>query len=189
VTIADGAVRALGAEHLPVYLCCHAAGHAFFRLKWMADISRVFDRLGPAGVSRACEWARAWGCERPFWAALLLDSQLRGRAPPLLDSAEGVLHAPLASYALRAIGRGESDREHAIRDIPEDLRAALYGMRLAASWRARAFPLLRLLTHPDDARVLKLGSEWVLLYAVLGRVLAAMRLAQRLFARHRSERS
>jgi hypothetical protein len=184
VPAANRALRGLGAADLVIYLCCHAAGHAFFRLKWLADIGRVFERQGPNRVRLALEQAQALGCDRPFLLSLLLQEQLLGRATLAIDERQRKAVAPLATHAMRAALREvKESAEHSLWDVPDDLRAAAYTMRLAPSWRSRLFAILRLLVHPDDAAVLNLGVEWCVLYALLGRALAARRLARRSFAR------
>jgi hypothetical protein len=39
--------------------------------------------------------------------------------------------------------------------------------------------MLRFLVHADDVRVLGLGAQWLVLYVILGRFLAAGRLIHR----------
>lgn len=178
VAIGTGRVRALAGAPLIAYLCAHAAGHAFFRLKWLADIHRAFLACGGERIASTLDRARAWGCGRAVLAALALHERLAGGIGVAVDARKRRL-APLVTHCMREILRPERAAGHRLGDVPDDLNAALYGMRLAEDWPARLFPLLRLLTHPDDTRVLGLGSEWALLYAILGRPLAACRLVGR----------
>jgi hypothetical protein len=80
---------------------------------------------------------------------------------------------------MRAIRRDERDAPPRIADVPALFHDFCYGLRLAETWRSRSFKLLQYLANPEDTRVLKLGSEWRMLYSVLGRPLALGRLWQR----------
>lgn len=188
VPIGLGSVRTLAGPPLLAYLCTHAAGHAFFRLKWLADIHRVFAHTSRPEMASTLAAARGWGCERAVVLALLLHEELTGLSTLPIEPAERRRMAPLVAYCRLALARPEADG-HGLTDIPDDLRALRYAMRLAATLPARLFPLLRLLTHPDDARVLKLGTRWVWLYAIAGRPLAARRLVGRTLAKPGGERA
>lgn len=183
VGIGDGRVRALGSATLTPYVCAHAAGHAFFRLKWLADVHRLLSSSTPSELSDALATARSWGCERAVAAAISLHAQLIGTTVPTLDQKQSRAVAPLVADCMRAILSPKDLSEHDLRDIPEDLRATAYRMRLGDCWHARLFPILRFLVHADDVRVLGLGVNWLVLYAVLGRFLAAGRLVHRTFSK------
>lgn len=187
VRIGQGSVRALGGNALITYLSAHAAGHAFFRLKWLADIHRVVLSLTPEEIYDALAQARRWGCERPLVLSLLLQEKFGGSSGRNLEPELQSHVAPLVGHCIRALLRPEHRGEHVLRDLPSDLHTAFYGSRLGNNWRSQLFPLLRLLAHSDDTRLLKLGVEWSLLYAVLGRLLAAYRLFCRRFLKPSAE--
>src|SRR5262249_50673676 len=173
-----------GGEFLPIYLCSHAAGHSFSRLKWMADIVRVFESIGTRGVNLAVDRSRAWGCHRSLIVAVLLQEWLVGQVSVTLNDEERKVAQPLAAFAMRAIlGSNNETANHGLLDLANDLRATIYAARLSSDWRALMFPVLRFLVHPDDVRVLKLGAKWSVLYALVGRALAIRRLAKRTFGR------
>ena len=187
VRIGQGSVRALGGNALIAYLSAHAAGHAFFRLKWLADIHRVFLSMTPEDIYDALAEARRWGCDRPVVLSLLLEEKLSGSSSRTLEPELRNQVTPLVSHCIRALLMPEYQGEHVLRDLPSDLRTAFYGGQLGNNWRSQLFPLLRLLAHSDDTRVIKLGVEWSLLYAVLGRPLAAYRLLCRTFMKPSAE--
>src|SRR5262249_45263070 len=82
VRLGTGVARALGPLDSAVYLCCHAALHGFGRLKWVADVARLFDSLDAAGISGVILHARQLGCERHVTVTLALLHRL-GRHYPM----------------------------------------------------------------------------------------------------------
>ena len=79
----------------------HAAGHVFFRLKWLADIARLFDRLGPDEVSGVVRHARSVGCERHVLLSLIVLEQSSSRRFSLLTHDQ---RRALGGLARRALG-------------------------------------------------------------------------------------
>lgn len=175
----DDDVRSLGGEALAVYVCAHGAGHAFFRLKWLADAVRALDSLGPARLAQAVVLAREWGCERALLLALHLDEQLRGNPKPCLIQAQRRNLEPLVRHCAHAMMQDDRTDRRNLADLPADLREAAYAMRLASNPRSRLFILLRMLTNAHDAATLGLGARWAWLYALVGPALAAGRLISR----------
>lgn len=67
-TLADG--------DLFLYLCVHGSTHAWFRLKWLADIGALLRRMQGDALAGIAAHARALGVERPFHQALILAARL-----------------------------------------------------------------------------------------------------------------
>lgn len=179
IKIADGRVRGLTGNLLAAYLCAHSAGHAFFRLKWVADTHRLFSAMAVAECRDLLVRASNWRCKKPIYLALFLEETLTGSVQVLLDDERRRILKPLLKHCLRELFKVETNEVHGLRDLPDDFRRMVYGMRLTDDVRARAFPVLRSLIHPDDARLLKLDTKWMVLYALMGRPLAASRLVKR----------
>jgi hypothetical protein len=75
-------VLALPAETDLIYLCVHGAEHAWSRLKWLADVGRIFARLRPDELMAVFDLAARLGVQRPVAQALLLCRRLLGLSPP-----------------------------------------------------------------------------------------------------------
>lgn len=177
ITIGDGAVRGLGTVDDFLYCCCHAANHAYFRLKWLADIDRMLARLGEKGLGQAIEQARVAGAVRHVLLSLLVLGRLQGRSIELPGwEAESRGVEGLVAYALQALsGEARDSGRLRLADVGEDMREMLYGMRLAPDARSRRFKALQHLANHEDLSSLKLDARWAWAYAVLGRPLALKR--------------
>lgn len=183
IEIGSGRVRCLGVDDMLVYLCCHAAGHAFFRLKWLADIARLLERSPELDMASVLAHARRLGGERQVALTFRMLEELTGRRWLAQGATEPARLRQLIAYSLGAMKRPEDEEDFRFSHLPGRMRELGFGMRLAASWRSRQALLLTHLCHPSDLQVVKLGAEWRWLYAVLGRPLAAGRLLQRWAAR------
>jgi hypothetical protein len=84
------ALPTLRTEELFAYLCVHGAGHAWSRLKWIADVAALVGKEDPAGIVRLYRIAEELGAGRSAAQALLLCERLFERALP------ATLHAELA---------------------------------------------------------------------------------------------
>jgi hypothetical protein len=73
----------LGDEDLFLYLCVHGSVHMWFRLKWLADIAALLQRLRPEVVGRIANRARELGVERSFHQAVILAHWLMAAPVPL----------------------------------------------------------------------------------------------------------
>jgi hypothetical protein len=172
-------LRVLGPADLTVYLCCHAAFHAFFRLKWLADISRFLERGGQDTVRMMLTHARTLGCERHVLLTLLMLEQLSGsyKTAPVVDKQRKEWTTPwLAIEARRVLLREDLVPSFRFADIVNRARALTYDICLGVGWRSRMLHVLRHLCHIDDMSLLRLGVEWRWLYAMLGRPLALRRI-------------
>jgi hypothetical protein len=78
----QGAVRTLADRELFAYLCVHGASHAWFRLKWLADLNAWLSTKTEAEVEGFYAFAAAEGVEACAGQALLLRQRLFGADPP-----------------------------------------------------------------------------------------------------------
>ena len=82
VPVAGGTVRTLNDADLFAYLCVHGANHAWFRLKWLADLNALLGRIGDGAVATLVRHAQARGAGLCAAQALLLCRTIFGRALP-----------------------------------------------------------------------------------------------------------
>ncbi len=63
-------------DELLLYLCLHGATHAWFRLKWLADVAALLREGGPNAALRLLELADAHNMRRPVAATLELSREI-----------------------------------------------------------------------------------------------------------------
>lgn len=78
VRLNDADIRTLADEALYTYLCMHGTIHAWFRLKWLADLAAFIVRRSPGEIARLHAFAAAKGAGRPSAVALQLCHTLLG---------------------------------------------------------------------------------------------------------------
>lgn len=77
-----GEVRTLADPELFAYLCVHGASHAWFRLKWLADLNAWLAGKTAAEIEGCYDFAARAGVETCAGQALRLRERLFGVAPP-----------------------------------------------------------------------------------------------------------
>jgi len=82
--VAVGAAKfsTLTDEELFLYLCVHGSVHVWFRLKWLADVAALLQRLRPENIERIASRAQTLGLDRPFYVALILAHRLMAAPVP-----------------------------------------------------------------------------------------------------------
>jgi hypothetical protein len=76
VRVANTSFATLTDDHLFLYLCVHGSVHMWFRLKWLADIAALMQRLRPEAIGRIVNHAQSIGLDRPAHLALILAHKL-----------------------------------------------------------------------------------------------------------------
>ena len=82
IAIGGASFSTLTDEELFLYLCVHGSVHVWFRLKWLADIAALLQRLAPENIERIASRAQTLGLDRPFYAALILAHRLMAAPVP-----------------------------------------------------------------------------------------------------------
>lgn len=182
IPLGGRSIRGLGRDDLLIYLACHGAGHAYGRLKWLADFARVAIQLSEAEIEAAIARAREVGGLRALSLSLELLKQSGGWIVPPRVQELLEIRGILVEAARKAIVRGMRESDLALTDLPQHLRAMRYGLMLADSARSRRFLAMKYLVNPEDVHSLGLGIAWRPLYAVLGRPLAGLRYLRRLLS-------
>lgn len=179
IGIGAGMIRSLGPADLLTYLCCHGAGHAYARLKWLGDIAHVLRVTDDPASEQALELARTHRCERSLALTFAVLERLAGMSRPAAASHMPPVGESLVSGVLRAISTGMRERPLGLLDMRDQMRALRYQLALAETWRSKRFMMLKHLVHLDDTSLLGLGVRWRPLYALLGRPLALARYVRR----------
>ncbi len=156
-----------------LYLFVHGAGHAWFRLFWLVDVSLLLQRPDmdwPALM----QLARTHGVETCVWQGALLAERLFGIPTPAaigipIEEVDGIPR--LTREAWRMIQSSDAERDRVI----EVFRQLAYQMRLRKGWKKRAAVLRPLLGMPENWRVLSLPDSCFALYTPLAPALWAWR--------------
>ncbi|HEY1753341.1 MAG TPA: nucleotidyltransferase family protein [Caulobacteraceae bacterium] len=82
VAVLNGRLKTLADPELFVYLCVHGATHAWFRLKWLADLNAWLAGKSDDEIAGFHRFARSLGVDACTGQALLLRQRLFGAAPP-----------------------------------------------------------------------------------------------------------
>lgn len=161
-----GALRTLADAPLFTYLCVHGSGHAWARLKWLADIAAVLGtkRDGGAGLWKAAQSA---GAERPAASAIMLANAVFGTPlPPGFVPPKSIRLRLLNTLALRVMAAGGGARELA--DTPWNSVVEPSATLLTLSrWRDAWAQLRRVAIPAEDVVLLRLHPGLGLLYPVL----------------------
>jgi hypothetical protein len=114
VHVAGADFATLPDEELFLYLCVHGSVHMWFRLKWLADIAALLQRLHPEVIDRIASRARVLGLDRSFHQAMILAHKLMyAPVPPavLTNACRDRAARRLAIAACRALNWHESPEE------------------------------------------------------------------------------
>lgn len=166
VAIVPGrSLTTLGDEALFVYLCAHGSGHAWSRLKWLADIDAMLTSASDGG---AALWRAAMTCgaQRSAATAILLAHDLLGTSlPPGFHPKRSYrldMLLALSRHMLRPRDGDPELRQTRWRAIAEPLAALL----AARSVRAAMSVLGRLTIPAEDIALLQLPRHLAFLYPV-----------------------
>ncbi len=161
-----GALRTLADPPLFTYLCVHGSGHAWARLKWLADIAAL---LGTSEDGGAALWAaaKASGAARPAASAIMLSNAALGTPlPPGFVAPKSIRLRLLNMLALRVMAAGGGARELA--DTPWNSVVEPSATLLTLSrWRDAWAQVRRVAIPAEDVVLLRLPSGFGLLYPVL----------------------
>ena len=160
------ALRTLADAPLFAYLCTHGAGHAWARLKWLADIAAL---LAISEDQGAALWAgaQAAGAVRPAASAILLSNTVFGTPlPPGFVAPRSIRLRLLNRLALRVMEAGGGARE--LSDTPWNGVVEPTATLLTLSSGRDAWSQLRRIAIPaEDVVLLRLPSGLGMLYPLL----------------------
>jgi hypothetical protein len=181
-------VFASGAQF--VYLLCHGAKHAWFRLKWLADIDRMSRQLSQDDFELALQLIRRAGVERLAATSLQLLYEVYGTPAGShgLSALSPHVDKRLLAYMRTSLLKQRVRPAASLLDLSEHLSAVSYGIRLKPGLRYKSATIMSSVVDIGDIATLGLSKRWLWLYPIVGPLLAATRLARRQFA-PRAERS
>jgi hypothetical protein len=178
VRVGDVEIPTFRVEELFVYLCAHGAQHAWFRIKWLADLAALLATVPSADVERLYRAAQRRGSGRCAAQVLLLCERLLAVELPPTLSAElrRTATAPLLeALALDAmLGEGEADVEltdRAFGHLRVVLSSLLIGEGGSYLWRE----ITRYSVSAQDVATFPLPPRLTWLYVVLRAPLWALR--------------
>jgi len=177
VRIGDAEIPTFRLEELFVYLCAHGAQHAWFRMKWLADLAALLASAPGADVEGLYRAAQRRGSGRCAAQALLLCERLLGVELPaaLVAELRGNGTAPLLeALALDAMLGGGA---HAVlTDRPFGTLRLLSSFFLLGEGRGYFWrEISRHLVSPQDVAAFALPPRLTWLYAILRAPLWALR--------------
>jgi hypothetical protein len=164
-----GGLRVLSAEDEFVYLCVHGAGHAWSRLKWLADLGACLAAFDAQRIADLYRYAEARGAGLCAGQALLLCHRHLGQELP------EQLHAALAADArIRRLAdiadrrmRGEDPAVASGWRVLRTVRNVTDPFRLGRGPRFLAAQMLEVLIGPGDPVRLPLPRALVFLYPLM----------------------
>ena len=161
-----GALRTLADPALFAYLCTHGAGHAWARLKWLADIAAL---LGSSEDQGAGLWAAAQAADaaRPAASAIMLSNAVfETPLPPGFVAPRSIRLSLLNTLALRVMTAGGGARE--LTDTPWNSVVEPVATLLAlSSWRDAWSQVRRVAIPAEDVVLLRLPTGLGVLYPLL----------------------
>ncbi len=157
---------ALPRSELLFSLCTHGAGHAWFRLKWLADVHALL-AASPVGTRRELlERAQRAGAERPVLQALLLcDAVFPGET-----LTEQVLVSPTVRWLVKTgrdalLNEDVTTRRGEAEFVPKNLLLSRVLLRTEVRYRLEEVRLH--LASPADWKMLPLPRPLHFLYPLL----------------------
>jgi hypothetical protein len=179
-SVLDGSLPTLGDAPLFAYLCVHGASHAWFRLKWLADLNAWLSGKSEAEIVSYYRFAEQLGVEACAAQALRLCNRLLGFAPPtaLAPALERRKVRMLSAAALDAMVGPDAEVELARRPFGPFRTLPMQFLR----GRGLAFHLaqLRMLAQNlDDMLMYPLPRSLHFLYPLLRLPLWLVRISRR----------
>lgn len=168
-TLGNVSLPGLAGADLFLYLCVHGARHAWFRLKWLADIAALA-RSGRAGsLDALCAHACEQDLLRPVAQGLMLASDLLGLDLPAEMRAgfrSDSRIAKLVDVAWSALIAQDGFSTPTSQPFAMT-RVKLSHWYLKSDWAYRRHEIRRHWVSPEDRLALSLPPMWEFLYPIL----------------------
>ncbi len=152
------------------YMICHGARHAWFRLKWLADIYRILEVLTPAQLAEMEKLSSQYGTRSILGTGLQLVQEVYGFPPALQAKIKG-LNIPLnpvhIPYLTQKVAQSSYHKNFRIRDIGDVLKSFRYLFGLRKDKAYKKFVIVDLLVNIRDVKTLGLSRKWLWVYVIL----------------------
>ena len=169
VAIGREPVPAMGIDHTLLYICCHGAKHAWYRLFWLCDVARLVHK-----ARQTIDWTRLLatavnlGIQRVLAQGIILSNLLFGGPvpEPVRTFAErDPAVAELVNFNLQVI------MQHRIhwppRGLKDHILKQLYDFKLRPDFRYRLLGCLGgIPTSPNDWSIINLPDKFFILYYI-----------------------
>lgn len=179
--IGDTSVSVLETPAQMLYLCCHGAIHAWFRLKWLADIYRMLRALTDEQANQVVQMSQRDGTLRMIATSLrLLEITYNapiGKFPKEYLRQHENKH--LLSHMLKSIDSPALHNNIRLKNLGALLREYRYLLRLRSDIAHKSSVLWRALADVRDIQTIRLSRKWLWLYVVLGPWLKVIRIFDR----------
>jgi hypothetical protein len=168
LTIGKEEVPALGIEPTLLYLCCHGAKHAWYRLFWLCDVAHLLHNGHAINWERVMNTAGNIGIQRVLAQGLILSNLLFGGTVPkpvrLFAENEPAV-TELVEFNLHVIMQ---HRIHWLPRSPKDhILKQQYDFKLRPDIRYKLLGCLGgMLTSPNDWPIIHLPDKLFPLYYV-----------------------
>lgn len=177
----------LSRQDLFLYLCVHGARHAWFRLKWLADIAAMAARMDEPELNSLLAAARSRGLTRPVAQGLVLSARLLelnlpgDMATRLAQGRSMGLLLRVATAALADTNEYGSDHHAPVANLalPTLLRQRASGYLLRGSIRFWLTEMAAEAVNHHDWQTIRLPPYLMALYPLLRLPLWLLRRARR----------
>ena len=162
----DIQLPALSRRELLFSLCTHGAGHAWFRLKWLADVHALLAASPPAARQELLERAKRDGTERPALQALLLcDAVFPGGSATASQPVSATVRWLVKTGRDALLQEDVTTRRGEAEFVPKNLLLSRVLLRTEARYRLEEVRLH--LASPADWKMLPLPRALHFLYPLL----------------------
>lgn len=176
-SIVGACLRVLPDEELFLYLCVHGSLHAWFRVKWLADIAALLRRLDPEVIERIGRRAKLLGVDRSFHQAIILAHEMMAAPVPRKILEDGTRTAGtkrLAMAACRALNWQEyAEEPFETQWFSMWINWHAFSLRRGLAYRWRE--LQNQMFSPEDWARIRLPKRLLFLYVPLRPLSWAMR--------------
>lgn len=172
IRLGDTSVPVFAPEDQLIYLYTHGAKHAWFRLKWMADIYRIRKRLPEGAHAAVQQRMKETGLDAVFRTANQLHNFLYAEGHPLGTASS-------QKYVQFRLSQTSKETELNLGNFKAILAQIKYRLGLRESLKYRLSTLAHYCANLNDVPRLRLSGGFFGAYIIAGPVLGLFRLLKR----------
>jgi len=182
ITLGNVEVPVLSPQRQFAYLCVHGAKHAWFRLKWLADVVRILPTLSDGDLCKVRDQAKRDGTWAMIATSLQLVENTYGYPLPAVLRREVLAntHPSMLAYMQKAMTASPLDLASVrIKDLVRVSLAFRHRLSLRTDLSYKLNAVTRRLADVRDIQTLGLPRRWIWIYVLLGPFLAIGRVLAR----------